>query len=785
MKRNAIFRIPLAFLFVPTLLAAVALFVYFQIQLQNSFEQRLNSQARHILYQAAQLSRKPLLERRYAQLKQSLWRFAQNAEPGIENIVVYNNQGELASALTLNDAIIDSRIDALPNPVMFERDGAFQAYGLVGTSVLDDPHEELSSMVGYVWVTFSYEPFGLDYQRNLLISSSIVILTLLFALLLWRYRHQYFNQQLLLINESLNNLNKGYRHSKLPEVKGYSELNALQQQLNAVVGFFEKRLTMKQFEVSALEQTVGQLDKTTVALKNQLVEVKEQQSTSRHNTPSLAADMYRVCYQTLQLQLAAIEQVMNECTLEDEKKQRCTEAVNRVNQLLSELKLLGDVVAEQCRAQLQNVNLEQVIASINSLIKPQAHSKSLEFIVSRPDHDIELELDVNQLQKILIAILQNSVESTTEGYVKLSLEVVELPSPDESGNNHVIHCQILDTSNGMSSSRYALLANDEVDDKLQDDSWVVSGLHLMVAKKTAESLQGQFRVKSLNGLGVQTTVSFPCRVNHLEAPDTSGYLGCKVLLFDPIVESAEPVIDLLSDSGMQVLYCRDGEQLKQTLASNQIHCGILSRPCSAERRAVFDGLIGQFAESNQLPHCLFLSDTPDLDYDLPSSWSLGEKPFVLSALLDYYSAPEQVISYVQSSTVRPDSDVMEILAVDDNETNLKLLSVVLRPYPVKLVQALSGKEAIQYCSVQNFDIILMDKEMPQMNGIETTAHIRQLPLNNDTPVVVFTAHIDDDEKRGLMDKQVDDCMVKPLDQDKFYYLMETWCAKRWQHVSGQ
>ncbi|MCJ8274612.1 MAG: response regulator [Psychrosphaera sp.] len=110
--------------------------------------------------------------------------------------------------------------------------------------------------------------------------------------------------------------------------------------------------------------------------------------------------------------------------------------------------------------------------------------------------------------------------------------------------------------------------------------------------------------------------------------------------------------------------------------------------------------------------------------------------------------------------------------------------MILRGYPVNLVTALNGPDAIALSQQQAFDVILMDKEMPDMNGLQTSLNIRKLPLHNKTPIVVFSASVDADERKEMLSQGIDACMEKPLDQLKFYCLMENWCRARWDRVNS-
>lgn len=794
-KGHSIHHVPLVFLFIPTLLTAVVIYCFFHFQLQSRVKQQLEDHGNHLLIQVTQLTEQALLDKHFAELKQQLWRFAQSAGSGIENIVVYDGHKELVTALNLDEQVIDTHLDVLPQQALYKQDGVYHLWGRVAPQATElnamaVNDSELVAPVGYLWITFNYDAFELDSYRNLVVVIAITIMALFLGAMLWRYRYAHYNRQLVLIVDALINLNKGFKHVKLPEVKGYNELNLLQQQLNRLVGYFEKRLTMKQFEVSALEQTLNQTQDKLQAKEGLLSQTKAQFEQSKKQSTGLASEMYSVCYQRIQQQLATIEKaVFTEAQGSADGQAPApliSASFNGLNQTLGELKALSDVVKGQGRANLDYVALEQLLESLTTLVKPLAQAKGLEFFTALPTTPVSIEVDVQQLQKVVVTLLQSAISVTEQGFIKLSFDVLPLAKPDESGHTHSLCAQILDTSSGLSLERYKLLNNDQVDGALAQDDWLETGLDLLVAKKTIEAMLGHFQVKSLSGRGCEFTLSLPCRYR-LDEPFTQVRLaGCRVMLFDQLMQRSESIIQQFEDIELDVIHCTTKEHVFSALNAHGFCCGIFIRPSDGEGQLSFDELLKQVASSGRLKQGYILTDDGTCGIEtIPQDWQLAEKPFRFSAFMAYLkpkvtdmmAQPE-----LQKSTLSERQ--VDILAVDDNETNLKLLAIVLRDLPVNLVTALSGREALAHCRRQQFDVVLMDKEMPDMDGLESCAAIRRLPMHQQTPLVLFTAHLEDQEKQQCLGQVVDDCLVKPLDPEKFDYLMTTWCQSRWQQITA-
>ncbi|MDD2564590.1 MAG: response regulator [Salinivirgaceae bacterium] len=110
---------------------------------------------------------------------------------------------------------------------------------------------------------------------------------------------------------------------------------------------------------------------------------------------------------------------------------------------------------------------------------------------------------------------------------------------------------------------------------------------------------------------------------------------------------------------------------------------------------------------------------------------------------------------------------MNVLIVDDILLNRILLSELVKKMGYTFLQAQNGKEAIQLIKIHNFDVVLMDIEMPVMNGLEAVREIRNLPgILKDTPVIALTAHNPDDFMEEFTSAGFNELITKPYLIDK-------------------
>ena len=122
-------------------------------------------------------------------------------------------------------------------------------------------------------------------------------------------------------------------------------------------------------------------------------------------------------------------------------------------------------------------------------------------------------------------------------------------------------------------------------------------------------------------------------------------------------------------------------------------------------------------------------------------------------------------------------DSLNILAVDDNHDNLRLITILLEDMGMKVTAAKSGEEAVQAVEQQSFHLILMDIRMPNMNGIEASHEIRKRESTyhrKPTPIIALTAHAMLNEKQALLAAGIDDYLAKPIGESELKDMIHKW-----------
>jgi len=109
---------------------------------------------------------------------------------------------------------------------------------------------------------------------------------------------------------------------------------------------------------------------------------------------------------------------------------------------------------------------------------------------------------------------------------------------------------------------------------------------------------------------------------------------------------------------------------------------------------------------------------------------------------------------------------MKILVVDDDKTTRKLLSLYLKAKGYEVVTAENGLDAMEKLGTENINLVVTDMNMPYMDGIELTKHLRADDSWKDIPILMVTTEADDDERKKAYEMGVDDYLVKPANAEQ-------------------
>ena len=427
-------------------------------------------------------------------------------------------------------------------------------------------------------------------------------------------------------------------------------------------------------------------------------------------------------------------------------------------------------------------DIRSCIEDAIDLVAPLASQKGLEllFYVDTNVPGI-ITSDITRVRQILVNLLSNAIKFTDDGEI-----FVSIASEPTEGNHYIIKFSVLDTGIGIPQDRLDSLfeAFTQVDASTTR-KYGGTGLGLAISAQLSRMLGGRLSVES--ELGVGSTFKFTLTAlgeSSWETIDTKELKGKTALIVDDNITNRRIISSLLDSWQMEPIALSSGEEAIQLVKNNQ-HFDVAIIDF---RMPELDGI----ALSNKLKKHLTESTLPIIMLS-----SLNDRQIHSDGLFKHWLTkpvkPEQLHKSLsilfgnlvsQNTQELPDNqdptsilDSVRILLVDDNRINQKVALRMLNHMGGKVDAVSNGIEAVQSVALVNYDIILMDVMMPEMDGLEATRVIRQTPTSHRPVIVALTANAMEEDREKCLEAGMDDYISKPVKVDELKEVLLKWVKK--------
>ena len=446
------------------------------------------------------------------------------------------------------------------------------------------------------------------------------------------------------------------------------------------------------------------------------------------------------------------------------------------------------------------MDLRDCVEDAISLLAPNAHDKALELVyIVYSDVPHKIIGDHLRLKQIITNLINNAIKFTETGSIVIRVML------EKETIDHVMICvSVTDTGIGLTNEdQQALFQAFKQADASTTRKFGGTGLGLVISKRLVQQMSGEIGVKSEKSKG--STFWFTFLADKVTEPPVLDYnpnlQQFRVALYEAHSTTRLALNHFMTSWGIRIKEIHEPEHFPHILdeanASNDpFHLIIIGVNQPEPNDNTLSSIINKINKFTDCPIAV-LANTTDQAFNnevlaIGATFCLA-KPVRQRQLHDAIS---NCLLPKKSNIVQLNSPKLflnghsfthqkiKILSVDDYEANLKLVEALLSQLGLEVVSANHGQAALEILESQKFDLILMDIQMPGMDGIEVTNRIRATePKGEYTPIIALTAHALVSEREALLKSGMDDYLAKPINETKLYEIIRKWikCSTEQDH----
>jgi two-component system sensor histidine kinase BarA len=789
MRRWGIRKKVLVVTLVPTLLTTLMLGLFFTYSWVNNIESLLRDRGESLSRQLAAGAEYGLFTGNRSLLSSLSNAFLE--EQDVRSITFYDSDGRrllhtgpgsserlAAEHLPASGAtrVVDLESTRFVTPV--------QLQNLMIESMLDlgirPSTSELSKPLGWVSVEMSHVRTDKETYKAMLISLLLVLGGVIVSLAIALRLSRAFTDPIFELNAAVAKLKEGKLDTRVYTGAG-PEFEQLESGLNAMA----EELSRAQAEMQQnIDQATEDLRETLETIEIQNIELdfarKEALEASRIKSEFLANMSHEI--RTPLNGIIGFTELLLKSPLPRPQRDHLN-TIRKSSEIL--LTIINDILdfskIEAGKLILDRVpfHLRDTIEEVMVMLAPAAHAKNLD-LVPLVYHDVPDNImgDPLRVKQIITNLVNNAIKFTQTGEVVLRASLEE---EDKERNRVTLRISITDSGVGLSRAQQQSLFNAfSQADASTARQYGGTGLGLAISKRLVEEMGGKIGLESELGKG--STFWFTLNSDLAASGDTvspkDALQGERVLYLEHQKTTGLAVEHMLRDWGMTVdRVASPGAMQEQIEEAQKNQAGYAVAVIGITRHLLNSSQYINLVRTLEIERdCRTLLLTPTLETHDNGLTHLASghltKPVCRDALYEellllvhgiHTREPVMAEFPAVIPPPRPTPQAPRVLAVDDNEANLKLVLTLLRDFQIEAEGAASGFEALSKARQQPFDLVFMDLQMPGMDGVETTARIRELDDNHHrTPIIALTAHALSEEQHQLTQQGFDGYMAKPI-----------------------
>ena len=458
--------------------------------------------------------------------------------------------------------------------------------------------------------------------------------------------------------------------------------------------------------------------------------------------------------------------------------------------IINDILDISRIESSKFELEQHDFELRGCIESSVELLAEPAHRKGLTLNLFIAPGVPEMAIgDSGRLRQILMNLIGNAIKFTEQGEVDLRVSRFE-----SAGGTVHLEFRVRDTGIGVAEEKIAGLFRPFV----QADSSISrryggTGLGLAITQQLVQMMGGAINLTSKTGEG--TTITFTAFLAPSAAaipagvPDECGLSGKRILIVDDRQANREILQSYIQEAGATADTAVDGRSAVDLFRLNE-KCGnlydVVIIDLMLPDMTGFDVARAIRAGSKKFTAKLVMLSSGSSPDQSREAQETGFHAFLMKPILrrDLVSTINQVIN---AGPAREDAAEVpapktqkfgaDVLVAEDNPVNLEVARQYLLELGCRVEIAENGKEAASACEMRRYDLILMDCQMPVLDGLSATRQIRENEFRTGSlpvPIIAVTANAYDEDRKACIDAGMDDYLSKPFSPDQLSDMLQKW-----------